>query len=149
MGVIHPGKWPPIGGRNREHLERGKKLTAPSVPKWSPTSVLTGPDRALLLKSDGFRCIPGSMAVSERIVFQRRCSPPPAPQRRGNANSGKPTSLFFPIRFQLIEFKFKAREFNSIQFNSVEGPLNGSYGRLWAVMVKKMVYTEFGGHGRS
>lgn len=30
-----------------ETLEKGgKKRTAPSVPKWSPTSVLTGPDQA-------------------------------------------------------------------------------------------------------
>ena len=28
------------------NLQKAKKRTAPSVPKWSPTSVLTGPDQA-------------------------------------------------------------------------------------------------------
>ena len=29
-----------------EEMKNSKKRTAPSVPKWSPTSVLTGPDQA-------------------------------------------------------------------------------------------------------
>ena len=40
-----------------------KKAYKPGVPKWSPTSVLTGPDEAALLKWDTFRCKPCSMAT--------------------------------------------------------------------------------------
>ena len=33
-------------GKREPSIAPRKKRTAPSVPKWSPTSVLTGPDQA-------------------------------------------------------------------------------------------------------
>ena len=58
----------------------GKKLTASSVPKWSPISVPTGLDQAFRLKSDGCRCIGGGMAaVSESTGLQGGWKRWPAP----------------------------------------------------------------------
>ena len=57
------------------HATRGRKRAAPSVPEWSPTSALTGPDKAKLLTADGFRCIPGRMAVRDMDGFWTGCAP--------------------------------------------------------------------------
>ena len=38
-------------------------LTATGIPRWSPIQVLTRPDPAELLRSDGIRLVQGGMAV--------------------------------------------------------------------------------------
>ena len=79
----------PRGGAGKR--QKHKKRTVPSVPKWSPTSVLTGPDQAQLLKSDGFRCIPSSMAVriSHGRTFRPGAGGGPRPEGRPMKNSAK------------------------------------------------------------
>ncbi len=39
------------------------KTTAPGIPVWSPTTVLTEPSPALFRRSDGMRCVLVCMAV--------------------------------------------------------------------------------------
>ena len=47
--------------------KKKKRDTAHGIPRWSPTPVLTMPERTYLLRSDGMRSITVSMAVSERL----------------------------------------------------------------------------------
>jgi len=48
-----------------------KKTTAPGLRAWSPTALLSGPERALLRRSDGMRCSHDCMAVGDdNFCFQ-------------------------------------------------------------------------------
>lgn len=65
------------GGGPAQNKIKIKKVTAPSIPVRSPITVLTGPSRACLRRSDGIRNILVCMAVTESSNDVRLYAWPP------------------------------------------------------------------------
>ena len=105
-------RWPAVAHRIRSHSGREKctcckictsrvKTTAPRIPAWSPTVVLTRRHLAWLRRSDGMRYFQGPMAVD---TFKYILSNMYAVHRTLQSDSNGPTLITGVLLQRLITF---------------------------------------------